>query len=68
VELKNWQHPADEAKTLEADEHADKLIHVYTDGRKKPAGGWIRSSTIHRNRSRSGGKIQVGRRMLKQPG
>ena len=34
VELKNWQHPVDEAKTLEADEHTNKLIQVYTDGTK----------------------------------
>jgi len=34
VKLKNWQHPADESKTLRADEHNDKLIQVYTDGTK----------------------------------
>jgi len=34
VELKNWLHPADEAKTLETDEHTDKLIQVYNDGSK----------------------------------
>jgi len=38
VELKNWQHPADEAKTLEADEHTDKLIQDYTDGSKTRQG------------------------------
>jgi len=38
VELKNWQHPPDEAKTLEADEHRDKLIQVYTDGSKNRQG------------------------------
>ena len=68
VELKNWQHPADETKTLEADEHTDTLIQVYTGGSKKRQGGWIRTSTIHRNSSSSAGKIQVRRRMLKQPG
>jgi len=34
VELKYWQHPADEAKILEADEHKNKIIHAYTDGSK----------------------------------
>jgi len=34
VELKNWQPPADEAKTVEAAEHTEKLIEVYTDGSK----------------------------------
>jgi len=34
VELKYWQHPADEAKILEADEHKDQIIHAYTDGSK----------------------------------
>jgi ribonuclease HI len=34
VELKYWQHPADEAKILEADEHKDQTIHAYTDGSK----------------------------------
>jgi len=34
VEPKYWQHPADEAKILEAAEHKDKIIHAYTDGSK----------------------------------
>jgi hypothetical protein len=34
VELKYWQHPADEAKILEADEHENKIIHAYIDGSK----------------------------------
>jgi len=34
VELKYWQHPADEAKILGAAEHKDKIIHAYTDGSK----------------------------------
>jgi late competence protein required for DNA uptake (superfamily II DNA/RNA helicase) len=34
VELKYWQHPADEAKILEADENKDQIIHAYTDGSK----------------------------------
>ena len=34
VELKYWQHPADEAKILEADEYKDQTIHAYTDGTK----------------------------------
>jgi ribonuclease HI len=34
VEIKYWQHPADEAKILEADEHKDQIIHAYTDGSK----------------------------------
>jgi len=34
VELKYWQHPADEAKILEADEHKDQIIHACTDGSK----------------------------------
>jgi hypothetical protein len=34
VELKNWQHPADEAKPLKADEHKDQIIHAYNDGSK----------------------------------
>jgi len=34
VELKYWQHPADEDKILEADEHKDQIIHAYTDGNK----------------------------------
>jgi len=34
VELKYCQHPADEAKILEADEHKDQIIHAYTDGSK----------------------------------
>ena len=34
VELKYWQHPADETKILEAEEHKDQTIHAYTDGSK----------------------------------
>jgi ribonuclease HI len=34
VELKYWQHPADEAKIIEADEHKNHIIHTYTDGSK----------------------------------
>jgi late competence protein required for DNA uptake (superfamily II DNA/RNA helicase) len=34
VELKYWQHPADEAKIPEADEHKDQIIHAYIDGSK----------------------------------
>jgi len=34
MELKYWQHPADEAQILEADEHKDQIIHAYTDGSK----------------------------------
>jgi ribonuclease HI len=34
VELKYWQHPADEAKILEAHENKDQTIHAYTDGSK----------------------------------
>jgi ribonuclease HI len=34
VDLKHWQHPADDAKIIEADDHKDQLIHVYTDGSK----------------------------------
>ena len=34
MELKYCQHPADEAKILEADEHKDQIIHAYTDGSK----------------------------------
>jgi hypothetical protein len=34
VKFKYWQHPADEAKILEADEHKDQIIHAYTDGSK----------------------------------
>jgi len=34
VDLKYWQHPADEAKILEADIHKDRTIHAYTDGSK----------------------------------
>ena len=29
--LKDWQHPADEAKLLDSDDHKDQTIHVYTD-------------------------------------
>jgi late competence protein required for DNA uptake (superfamily II DNA/RNA helicase) len=32
VKLKYWQHPADEAKILEADEHKNQIIHAYIDG------------------------------------
>jgi hypothetical protein len=34
VELKYRQHPADESKILEADEHKDQTIHAYNDGSK----------------------------------
>ena len=34
MEIKYWQHPADEAKILEADEHKDQTIHAYIDGSK----------------------------------
>jgi predicted transposase YbfD/YdcC len=34
VDLKHWQHPADDAKNIEADDHKDQLIHAYTDGTK----------------------------------
>jgi hypothetical protein len=34
VDLKHWQHPADYAKIIEADDHMDQLIHAYTDGSK----------------------------------
>jgi hypothetical protein len=34
VEFKYWQHPADEAKILEADEHKEQIIYAYTDGSK----------------------------------
>jgi len=34
VELQFWQHPADEAKILVADEHKDQIIHAYTDRSK----------------------------------
>jgi ribonuclease HI len=34
VEFKYWQHPADEAKILEADKHKNQIIHAYTDGSK----------------------------------
>ena len=37
VELKYWQHPADEAKLIEADDRKDQTINVYTD----------RSKTLH---------------------
>ena len=36
--------------------------------KQKSAVCWIRSSTIHMNRSSSAGKIQFGRRLHKQPG
>jgi hypothetical protein len=38
VELKYWQHPADEDKILKADEHKDQTIHAYTDGSKTRKG------------------------------
>jgi len=38
VELQHWQHPADEAKILVADEHKDQIIHAYTDGSKTQHG------------------------------
>jgi len=38
VDLKYRQHPADQAKILEADEHKDRTIHAYTDGRKSGHG------------------------------
>jgi hypothetical protein len=34
VDLKHWQHSADDAKLIEADDHKDQLIHAYTDGSK----------------------------------
>jgi hypothetical protein len=34
VELKYWQHLADEAKILDSDDHKDQTIHAYTDGSK----------------------------------
>jgi ribonuclease HI len=34
VKFKYWQHPAEKAKILEADEHKDQIIHAYTDGSK----------------------------------
>ena len=38
VELKDWQHPADEAKLLDSDDHKDHTIHAYTDGSKTQHG------------------------------
>jgi ribonuclease HI len=38
VELKYWQHPADDAKIIEAKEHKDQTIHAYTDGSKTEHG------------------------------
>ena len=38
MELKYWQHPADEDKILKADEHKDQTIHAYTDGSKTRKG------------------------------
>jgi hypothetical protein len=38
VELQYWQHPADEAKILESDEHKDQIIHAYTYGSKPQHG------------------------------
>jgi hypothetical protein len=34
VDLKHWQHPADDAKNMEADDQKNQLIHTYTDGSK----------------------------------
>ena len=34
MKLQHWQHPADEAKILVADEHKDQIIHAYTDRSK----------------------------------
>jgi len=38
VELQYWQHPADKAKILVADEPKDQIIHAYNDGSKTPYG------------------------------
>jgi hypothetical protein len=38
LEHKYWQHPTDEAKILEADEHKDQAIHAYNDGNKTQNG------------------------------
>ena len=38
VDLKYWQHPADEAKFLDTDENKDRLIQAYTDGSKTQHG------------------------------
>lgn len=34
MELKYWQHPADDAKIIEAKEHKDQIIRAYTEGSK----------------------------------
>ena len=38
VDLKYWQHPADEAKFLDTDENKDRPIEAYTDGSKTQQG------------------------------
>jgi ribonuclease HI len=38
VDLKHWQHPADEAKSLDNEEIKDSHIQVYTDGSKTQHG------------------------------
>jgi hypothetical protein len=57
VEPKYWQHPADDAKIIEAKEHKDQTIHSYMQNLAK---GWIRSSNILWKRTCCSEKIQTG--------
>ena len=38
MELKNWPHPADVVKVIEAKEHKEQTIQAYTDGSKNEHG------------------------------
>jgi len=38
LELKNWPHPADAVKIMEADKYQDQAIQAYTDGSKNEHG------------------------------
>jgi hypothetical protein len=38
VHFKHWQHPADEAKSLDTDGNEERRIQAYTNGRKTQHG------------------------------
>ena len=68
LELKNWPHPADAVKIIEAKGYQDKTIQAYTDGVQERAWGWIWSGNIGWKGTCSTTKIQTGQQMFKQPG
>jgi ATP-dependent Clp protease adapter protein ClpS len=68
LELKNWPHPADAVKIIEAKGHQDQTIKAYPDGEQERAWGWIWSGNIRWKGTCSTTKIQTGHQMFKQLG